>query len=174
MSSVIFFSDADGPVIRIALFPEDLPTGSVARLEAAAIWRSSPAPRRWGWRNPIRRLRHHFGPLGLGLHLKGHFQPWTGNSGPHGEQATLYNPERRVVRVLGKEYPLPADGRTLVLLIDESQSRFRRPGIVSRLLDIPLRVRNSDPNLEESSEWIRLLQRDLEVRAFMAGAAFSP
>ena len=110
--------------------------------------------------------------------MKGRFQPWTGSSGPYGEQETLYNPERRVVRVLGKEYPLPSDGRMLILLIDELQRRRGRASVVIRLLNVPASTREpaswidsdygpDEYRLEESGGWLTALQDYPEIRAFM-------
>jgi hypothetical protein len=157
---------------------EDVPGSDATWLAAAVVWRIPTARRGWHWRDPLRRLRHYFGPLGIYLHLKGHFQPWTGSAGMHGEQETLYNPERRVVRVLRKEYPLPAGAQTLVLLINEFAGAWGKPSVVSRIVDLPMipspwaagspEPMSQDEDLLESSAWAALLQRDPEVRAFMA------
>ncbi len=95
-----------------------------------------------------------------------------------GEQETLYHPERRAVRVLGTEYPLPDDARTLVLLIDEIAGTWGKPRVTTRILNLPImpsgsaaesqEVVSQDEGLLESSEWAALLQRDPEVLAFMA------
>ena len=42
--------------------------------------------------------------------------------GEHGQQETLYHPERRVLRVLGREYPLAGVDETVILLVDEASS----------------------------------------------------
>src|SRR5829696_2507909 len=44
---------------------------------------------------------------------------WSGACTGDGARAVLYHREQRLVRVLGAEYPLPAAGETLVLLVDE-------------------------------------------------------
>jgi hypothetical protein len=128
----------------------------------------------------LRRLRHRFGPLGAGFHLKGRFERWSGSSGPDGEQETLYSSERKMVRVLGREYALPEDGRTLVLLIDENSGLGGSPTVKVRALRAPvLPYPSIDASLggeqpagassEEHPGWWVFLQQDAEVRAFMTG-----
>lgn len=112
---------------RVVYFSEDLPKAEGICLAAAVVWRVAPPPQRWGLRDLLRQLRLRFGSLGAGFHLRGRFEPWSGSSGPQGEWETLYSPDRRVVRVLGREYALPEDGRTLMLLIDETGARVDRP-----------------------------------------------
>lgn len=163
-------------------FAEDVPGGEGSWLAAVAIWRIGPAPRRWGLKKLLRRLRHRFGPLGAGFHLKGRFEPWSGSWGPNGEQETLYNPERKVVRVLGREYALPEDDQTLVLLIDENGGPGGSPTVRVRALRAPvLPYPSIDTSLcgeqadgalaEQQPGWMAFLQQDPEVQAFMTGGA---
>lgn len=168
----------------VVYFTEDVPGSNATRLVAAVVWRAATSPRRWHWRDPLRRIRHYFGPLGIYLHRKRNFQPWTGSAGMDGEQETLFNPERRVVRVLGREYPLPEGARTLVLLIDELAGARGEPRVIKRTLDLPTMPRRppeisreprsqddgwDEGSLGESSAWAMLLQQDPEVWAFMVG-----
>jgi hypothetical protein len=174
-STVTSFAFAAGPVQHlpnVVYFTEDVAGCDAYYLAAAVVWRISTAPRRWSWREPIRRVRQFFGPFGIHLHLKGRFQPWTGSSGAHGEQETLFNPDRRVVKVLGREYRLPETGQTLVLLIEERPSSpNRHPRIEERTMTLPAMQRvpgEPDGSLEVTMEWATLLQRDPEVATFMA------
>ncbi len=169
---------------QIVYIAKAQPTADAARLAAAVVWRITPSPRRRRWRELIRRIRHYFGPFGIGLHLRWNVQPWTGSSGPYGEQETRYNPERRVVWALGSEYPLPSDGRTLVLLIDESAGG--RPIVRTQKLDLPPVPRPSiqaavqaidqedtwaDDSWDETSTWRSLLAQDPMIREFIADDA---
>jgi hypothetical protein len=156
--------------IHIAYFEEDA-TAETICLAAAAIWRVPITPARWTVRRLLRRLRAYFGPLGIGLHLKWNFRPWTGSAGANGEQETLYDPERRIVRVLGQDYSLPEDDQTLVLLIDERTNPTKRASVVLRRVAVPAVARESesvyDPQ-EPISPWVLLLQQDPVIRDFMA------
>jgi hypothetical protein len=101
------------------------------------------------------------------LHLKGDVG-WSGSSGEHGEQETLYHAGRGVVRVLGREYALPTGDRTLVLLIDEhgadaAQAVSRRVVIAPV---VPRRAGEEPP--ARPGMWAELLQDDPDVRAFTA------
>jgi hypothetical protein len=169
--------------IRVVYFTEDVPASSGTRLAAAVIWRNASAVRSRGWRDLLRKTWHRNGPLGLGFSLGREAGLWDGSAGEHGEQETLYHPLRRVVRVLGKEYELPSDGQTLILMIDEYTRTGATPSVSVRMLRMPVMSQSSpDPPLdsneaeEESAEfaseehkmWAKALQSDPEVQAFMA------
>jgi hypothetical protein len=159
---------------RVTYFSDDVPASDDTRLAAAVVWRGTPAPKR-GWREWLRRLKHRLGPLGLGFHLKGSVPDWAGTAGEHGEQETLYSRHRRVVRVLGRDYALPPDDRTLILLIDEDGSPTA-PTVTSRLLSVPPRPRSQQGPFDAppgQSVWAVILRKDPEVSAFMAGRSRS-
>ncbi len=169
MSGIITIFGISDP-IHIAFFEEDA-TADTIRLAAAAIWRIPVTPLRWSVRRWLRWLRAYFGPLGIGLHLRWNFRPWTGSAGANGEQETLYDSERRTVRVLGRDYSLPEDGRTLILLIDERTDPTKRASVVLRRVAVPAVARESESVLdpqEPLSPWVLLLQQDPVVRDFMA------
>jgi hypothetical protein len=44
---------------------------------------------------------------------------WSGSADPNGENEVLFHRRNGVVRTRGRDFSLPTDGRTLVLLIDE-------------------------------------------------------
>jgi hypothetical protein len=169
----------------VVYFSDDLPGTHEVRLAAAVVWRIGPGARRWSWRSLVDRLRFRFGPLGLGLHLRSDTPGWTGSAGPNGERATLFHPARRVVRVLGREYALPGEGSTLVLLIDESGGRSGRADVRLRTMRAPtIPHPPPEPSLEgaasgeplpdppagvqEHDVWAAALREDPEVRAFFA------
>jgi hypothetical protein len=159
-----------GGTNRVTYFSDEVPASDAVRLAAAVVWRGTPAPTR-GWREWWRRLKHRLGPLGLGFHLKGSVPDWAGTAGEHGEQETLYSRYRRVVRVLGKDYALPPDDRTLILLIDEAGSPDG-PIVTSHLLSVPPLPRSQQGESDAppgQSVWAAFLRRDPEVSAFMAG-----
>jgi hypothetical protein len=174
-----------GSPVRATYFTEVLPGSNATRLAAVAVWRVAPGSRPRGWRELLRRIRHRLGPMGagfVGFHLRGTDVAWSGSAGERGEQETLYHSERCVVRVLGREYALPPDGRTLVLLIDE-RSSTGAPSVTVRTLSVPTMLRppvdmRADPATleqqkaeaagQEHAAWAAALRADPEVRAFMA------
>lgn len=98
----------------------------------------------------------------------------------------LYNGERRVVRVLGREYPLPSDGAALLLLIEESRDGETPPAVTVRALPAPVHPRSEiDRTLDkparlalmsaasraEHETWARVVRSDPAVRAFLAADA---
>lgn len=179
MSGVI--TELGGPIPRV-FFSDDLPGLEGTWLAAAVVWRPVRAPRRWGLWSLLRQIRSCFGPSATGFHLRGQFERWSGSWGPNGEYETLYSPERRVVKVLGREYKLPADGQTLVLLVDETGGPEGSPKVTIRTLNAPVVAYPSleaslgraaiDEQLVNSSAaehdvWAAALEQDPEVRAFM-------
>jgi hypothetical protein len=154
-----------GAPIRVVYFSEDVPASNGVRLAAAVLWRGAPAPRPGGWRGLLRTLRYRLGPLGSGFHLKGG-GGWSGTAGGQGEQMTLYHSERRVVRVLGRDYPLPPDGGTLVLLVEEGT--VGGPAISIRKVTVPVQPLGHIDEDGSYTVWNSVLRSDPEVRTFMA------
>jgi hypothetical protein len=173
-----------GSPVQIVYFTEDAPGVRGTRLAAAVVWRIGPASDAHTWRRWWRRLRFRLRALSGGFHLRGSAH-WAGSSGAHGEQETRYSAERRAVRVLGREYRAPTDGRTLVLLVDEGVRANRRPPVVVRHVIAPVvrhpareptHARSVDADQPhhlvalESQTWAAALETDPQVRAFMSGS----
>jgi hypothetical protein len=144
---------------------EEVPASDDVRLAAAVVWRGPPTPRRGGLRGLLRKLRFRLGPLGLGLQFRWS-EPWGGAATNDGDQLTLYRARQGVVRVLGRNYPAPRDGRTLVLLVDESA--VGRPPVTVRLLTVPIQPRSRVDEAEPPGVWDPILRSDPEAGAFMA------
>ena len=161
-TSVVY--DTSSP-IKVVYFSEEVPASDDLTLAAAVVWRCAPAPRPGGLRGLLRRLRFALGPLGIGLQLRWS-EPWGGAAGADGAQMTLYRSEGRVVRVLGRNYSLPPDGRTLVLLVDETA--VGRPAVSVGLLAVPVQPRSRVEETQAPGIWDSILRSDPEVRAFMA------
>ncbi len=155
-----------GAPIRVVYFSEEAPASNGVRLAAAVVWRGAPPPRPGGWRGLLRALRYRLGPFGMGLHLRGNVG-WSAAAGGEGEQMTLYHSERRVVRVLGHDYPLPPDGRTLVLLVEEGA--VGGPAISTRKLTFPIQPHGYVDESRPHAVWDSVFRSEPEVRAFMAG-----
>ena len=177
-----------GGRVHVVSFSDDTPASDTASLTAAVVWRTAPRPDApaTGWRSLLRRLRFRLGPLGAGFHLRWQTPHACGGSaGANGEWETLYNRERRVVRVLGREYALPVDGRTLVLLVDEGGTAGAAPTVRVRTVLVPSlpRAPTAPPfdgaaagseapaaAIERYGTWRAALRSDPEVRAFMDDA----
>jgi hypothetical protein len=124
-----------GSPVRAFYFQDVMPGGAAIRLAAAVVWRLGPdgahgGARRWG-RGPVawlRRLRHRLwlrlGPLGIDVQWPG-TGPESGGGrgvtsvGLSGDDEPRAYYDGRTVRVLGRVYELPADGRSFVLLVDD-------------------------------------------------------
>jgi hypothetical protein len=145
-------------------------------LIAAVVWHSAqreassalPAFRRGPWLEPLNYASGTIPDAML----------WSGASGGYGEQTTLFHEERRVVRVLDREYAVPARGETLVLLIDERRTPVR---VESRILPQPVAQRARQPaeslgaadrsrRANARATWRQLLASDPIVAAFVAAA----
>jgi hypothetical protein len=161
-SSVV--STYGGP-IRAVYFSEEVPASNGVRLAAAVLWRGGPAARAGGLRRLLHALRYRLGPLGSGFHLKGGGR-WSGAAGGDGEQMTLYNSERRLVRVLGRDYTLPPDDQTLVLLVDEGA--VGGPAISVRMVTGPVQPHDRVDEHGPHAVWDPVLKSDPAVRTFMA------
>jgi hypothetical protein len=151
--------------IRVVYFTEEGPASDDLRLAAAVVWRGMPPPPPSGLRGLFRKLRFRLGPLGLGLQLRWS-EPWGGAATGDGDQLTLYRARQRVVRVLGRNYPRPTDGRTLVILVDEGA--VGRPAVTSRAITVPVQARSRVDEAPPPGVWDPILRSDPEVRAFMA------
>lgn len=205
-----------GSPVSVFYFADVMPGAGAIRLAAAVVWRRAPdrahgGARRWG-RGPIawmRRLRHHlwlrFGPLGIDVE-------WPGTRPDSGErrgvtsmhlskdaEAGAYY-DGRAVRVLGRVYKLPANGRSLVLLVDEGRrsaaggKREAALRITTRTVPAPMAplptpppevsaLDHGVPGIEgidfrtelmvggERPEWQTALRADPDVRAFMEADA---
>lgn len=197
-----------GSPVRVSYFADVMPGAAAIRLAAAVVWRLRPdRAHRWG-RGPVawlRRLRHHLwlrlGPLGIDVQ-------WPGTRVQSGrgrvvtsvrlrgdDEATGYY-DGRAVRVLGRVYKLPGEGRSLVLLVDAgrpSAGRGKRQAalrITARTVPAPMAPAPLPPcevlALDQSvashegldvraelvvggerPEWETALRADPDVRAFM-------
>lgn len=172
----------------IHTFSRDLPTDDVPVLDVAVVW-DGPAARTPAT-SPRRSLA-----LSLALVVRSllglrppraarpPFEPrplpdgWNGAVDHGGPREVLHSTRRRLVRVAGREYPLPDDDATLVLLVrDDGMAepvvRARRltpairvdeppfgarPGLLARLFGDPWRT---DP-------WRAALMRDPEIAAVL-------
>jgi hypothetical protein len=161
MSTSVAF---DTSVLKVVYFSEEVPASDDLRLAAAVAWRCAPTRSPKGLRGLLRRLQFRLGPLGLGLQFRWS-EPWGGSAGADGEQMTLYRSIGRVVRVLGRNYSLPPDGRTLVLLVDETAAG--RPTVSVRLLALRAQPRSRVEEPRPRGVWDSILRSDPEVRAFM-------
>ncbi len=177
-------SEFGGP-ISVVYFSDDIPESNATWLVAAVVWRVAAASRAAGWRDMLRKFRYRVGgsPLTARFHLGRDSGLWGGSAGLHGEQETLFHARRRVVRVLGREYSLPSDGQTLVLLVDENSGASAAPSVSRRTIRAPILARSSIDHAQEPATgerqlnvdaeqkaWAAALQSDPEVRAFMAPA----
>lgn len=203
-----------GTSVSVFYLGDGMPGAAALRLAAAVVWRHAPydprgGARRWG-RGPaawLRRLRQRLwlrlGPLGLDVqvqwpgtrkHRSGGFAVTSVRRRADEEPRAYY--DGRTVRLLGRDYEVPVDGRSLVLLVDEGGQRAangRRPAaprvVVRTVLvpsapapALPLRDRSSEvsaPGHETIDvrtdtvagggrpEWETALRADPEVRAFM-------
>jgi hypothetical protein len=131
-------------------FPEVLLPDRTMRLAAAVLWRATPGDPLPVPRGPLawlRRLRHRLwlrlGPLGIDLHLRwdppGRFngEVRRDDGGVVASAGFAWHREPVVyvehgpgrVRLLGRVYRLPRDGRTLVLLVAPRRRRAPRIGV---------------------------------------------
>jgi hypothetical protein len=163
MSTSVVYGHASA--ITVVYFTEEVPASDDLRLAAAVVWRGTPRRPPGGLRGLLRKLRFRLGPLGLGLHFRWS-EPWGGAATGDGDQLTLYRARQGVVRVLGRNYPAPRDGRTLVLLVDEGAGR--RPAIRIRLVTVPVQPRDRVEQDGSHALWDSALKSDPEVRTFMA------
>jgi hypothetical protein len=180
--------------VRVSYFTEEVPGDGSVRLAAAVAWHGEPLRERAALRAPgplgwLRRRRHRlwlkYGTMGIDLHLRSSTRRSGGATfGQDGEDATYFDAVRRDVTVLGRRYPMPPDGRALVLLVDYGRSAEDGPRVGVR--SVPTAVRPSRreelfaaPDSEEEAArraaamnadqeaWTAAIRSDPEVRAFL-------
>lgn len=202
----------DGNSVSIFYFSAAIPGVAALRLAAAVVWRDaenglSNGARRRGCvpAARLRRLRHllwlRFGPLGFDVQWRGQGNDPRGGAAvtsvclPADVEPRAYY-DGGAVRLLDRVYKVPADGRALVLLVDEEGERAASGGrpavqraavravLIRSLLASALPRRDQAP--EDSApvhnvsdvriiavtgggrpEWVSILRSDPQVRAFM-------
>lgn len=192
---------APGSIVRISYFSDTMPDALTVRLEAAVVWRVTPADGHrsglWG-RGPIawlRRLRHgiwlRLGPLGANVEWLGaraHGRVVKSDT-LRGEDALTAFHDGHAVRVLGRVYKLPLEGRSLVLLVEMGQavriSARTLPAPVAAAPVPPRDLMSVDHTMAstdfvskvvvggELPEWEAALRADPEVRAFMEASTIT-
>lgn len=150
-------------------------------LTAAVAWRGCGATSA-GWRGTLRSWQYRVGidPLHRRFWIRDRGW-WIGSAGPNGEHETLFNPQRRVIRVLGRVYDFPPKGTTLVLLADEGtspanvQHKLLEAPIASGDMMQPLYVSHDGDHIQrghsEFDVWRDVLRGDPEIAAFMEMAS---
>ena len=105
-------------------FTERLPDPAADRVTAVVVWRGRRHERTappWYLRShgPLARLFRALRGSGAGPDPRRPHPGWDEAVDAGGPREVLHSRERRVVRVGGREYPFPPDGRTLVVLADD-------------------------------------------------------
>jgi hypothetical protein len=139
----------------VAYFSEALEDNAVLGLPAAVVCRGVPTPAALsggggplGWLRAIRhRLWLRLGPLGIDVSVAGRSlfggDAWAPRRirsvepKGHGAPLAYYDAGSRVLRVLGRVFPAPPPGQTLVVLIDATGRRVRAPRLVLRVVPTP-------------------------------------
>jgi hypothetical protein len=154
------------------------------RLFAAVAWRKAES---FIQRKPLPRWRQ------LWALFRGRNSPaqsrwkapdgWAGSAGENGENEVLFHSRKGVVRVLGRQFQLPTDGRTLILLVDEdglppgAEPEFTVYSIENPVVPHPLYKpsldksfileRFNDSHREAGRAWHSALHNDPVVSAFL-------
>lgn len=173
MSSVI--TEYGGP-LRIVYFTEDAIEARSTRLTAAVVWHCGVSSGGGFWGRLIRHLR--LDPLNRRFGFGMNSLLWSGSSGRDGGQEALFHVRRRVVRVLGRDYVVPAHGQTLILLVDE---RPTPPQVVVRIAPQPTVLRGEPASMQSDTQqrgdgsadvatWQAFLRSDPVVATFIAAA----
>ena len=128
------------------------------RLEAAIAWRkkrsSIQEERTPIWQQLLSLFR---GPRPAAASSWSLPDGWSGAAGD-GEDQVLYSASRRTVRVRGRDFDLPAKGRTLILLVDEAGSPpSSEPMFTVHSIEAPVVPRASfDRNLDKAANLKRI------------------
>ena len=157
-----------GPVNTTCFTDSDVEPRS-NRLTAVVIWRRPPTPASVQVPPAASRI-----PDG-----------WSGARSDDGREV-LYHRQRRVVRVLDREYPLPSTGEALLLLIDERALGEAAPTVgvhalvspvyvrppIDRTLDKPTRLELiRAASRTEHDTWGQAVASHPAVQAFLAGGS---
>jgi hypothetical protein len=175
-----------GGACDIACFTDVDPSAAVERIRAVVVQRRpARSPTRASlWRRALRilsRRARRDAPIAPALSRRG---LWTGSVGNPGSAQVLYSRERAVVAVRGREFPLPADGRTLLVLVEErgvpSQTLIQTHVVSAPAVDrAPLEAAASeDANRERLRAqmhrarltWHRWLDEEPLIREFISDA----
>ncbi|MCA0375304.1 MAG: hypothetical protein LCH84_06525 [Gemmatimonadetes bacterium] len=110
---------------------------------------------------------------------------WTSASNIGQPTEVCFSDDRRVVRVAGREFAVPLDPRTFVVLVDEVPGDPDNPRIVTTLIDVPPRPDASCPApdraergqarvawmRESQHAWAAAIDADPIVRRFLEARA---
>jgi hypothetical protein len=172
-----------GGEVQGSYFDEQVYEPSRTRLAAVVLVRRAPRP-------PVRAtLAERVRSVAAGLRrpktapyeFTALPEGWDSATGT-GDDAVLFSRERRLLRVAGVDYPVPAGEHTFVLLIDRNVGEGGAPSVVSRLVDVPTapyhdydRSLTKEANLKRCMEsfrtnppvWMAALEADPVVGYFM-------
>jgi hypothetical protein len=121
-------------------FTERLSDPPADHVTAVVAWRGGcrRAAPPWSTRRgrALAWLRRAFGRPNVDPSWRPH-PDWDGASDPQGPREVLHSGARRAVRVGGREYAFPPDGRTLVLLVDDQPTLgAREPSVTVRAVTV--------------------------------------
>jgi hypothetical protein len=174
-----------GGRVGVTYFMEFLQAPSRAQLVAAVIQRHDPASVnargtpiwRGLWSLLFRRRPKPIVPPSAGPP-----DGWSASAGD-GANAVLYSSSRRLVRVSGREFELPSNGQTLILLVDVERTRpCEGPDVIVRTIDTPSvphctfdhnldkatnQKRIAASRREEHAAWRRSLRSDSVTHVFL-------
>jgi len=167
-NSLVFFYEDDGTFERC---------GAVIAIRSPGL-----AFRRISWRERLRSLLRPAPPPPGRWPTPQLPAGWNSGSDVGGPHELLYSSESRRVRVLGHELPLPEDGRTLAVLLDETDGSA--PVLRTHPIDLPpvaatslvdlsspdraRRLKAWEAQRERNERWLAVVRGDPEIAALLA------
>ncbi len=144
---------------RVSFFDGMIGASQDCHLLAVVVWRAPVVAREWVW-SSLLRGQWPFGRRSSSRLSESPLpEPWDATVDRGGPHEILFSSRRSVVQLRDRDFPLPADGRTLVLLVQDPADEAGEATIQSHVMDFePQPTAKPDRSLSKKAKLKRVTE----------------